>query len=426
MRVIKISISFLLVFSGIVLWGQTGINSPYSRFGLGEIHSNNVNSTVTGMGGISIGFADPTAINPANPASYMAQDSSAFMFEAGIWGNTTTYKTTTASESGSDVTLNYLMMGFPVTSWYRMALGITPFSKVGYNIQTTVPVIDYSDVVHSFTGDGGLNQIFWGHGFKLRDNIRLGINATYLFGQSTRTSMIYFPDSAYVFGTKVDSKIRVSDFVFDYGIQYDWILDEDRKVTFGLTYANTFNVNAKREYLSTTLLGGYDDIVEYVIDTIVYNPDEKGKLVLPQKLGFGFTYQKTDKWLIGADFEWQNWEKYKAFGTVDSLTNAWRVSIGAQLQPKHTSISSLFKRMTYRMGARYNHSYLNLYNTQINEFGISFGVGFPMKKSKTGLDLSVEIGRRGTTKNQLIQENFINFTMGISIQEIWFYKKQYQ
>ncbi len=426
MRVVRISISFLLVFSGIVLWGQTGINSPYSRFGLGEIHTNNVNSTVAGMGGISIGFTDPTTINPANPASYMAQDSSAFMFEAGIYGNSTTYKTTTASESGSDLTLNYLMMGFPITSWYRMALGITPYSKVGYNIQTTVEVENFSDVVHSFTGDGGLNQIFWGHGFKIADNLRLGINATYIFGQSDRSSMIHFPDSAYIFGTKVQSLIKASDFVFDYGVQYDLHLDKDRKITFGLTYANQFNLNVKREYLSTTLLGGYDDLVEYVIDTVVYNPEQKGKVVLPQKLGIGFTYQKADRWLIGADFEWQNWNKYEAFGVPDSLTDSWRVALGTQITPKHTSISSLLKRMTYRIGARYNHTYLSIDNTPINEFGISFGVGFPMKKSKTGIDLSMEIGRRGTTKNQLIQENFINFTLGVSIQEIWFYKKQYQ
>lgn len=425
MRVFKITISFLLVIASVIAWGQTGINSPYSRFGLGELHSNNVNTAVMGMGGLSIGFADATTINPANPASYMVQDSSAFMFELGVYGNTTNYKTTTLSESGSDISLNYLMLGFAVTRWYRMAIGVLPFSKVGYNIQTTIEVENFSDVVHSFNGDGGLNQIFWGHGFKLNENLRLGINATYLFGQSSRSSMIYFPDSAYIFGTKTESKITVGSFVFDYGIQYDLPLGDNKKATFGLTYANTFNVNAKRNYLSKTLLGGYDDIVEYVADTIVYNPDEKGKLVLPQRIGVGATYQKFDKWLVGVDFEWQNWKKYEAFGVPDSLTNSWRVAIGGQIQPKHTSISNLLKRMTYRVGARYNHSYLNLYGNQINEFGISFGVGFPVKKSKTGIDLSVEIGRRGTTRDQLIQENFINFSLGISIQEIWFYKKQY-
>ncbi|PKP30054.1 MAG: hypothetical protein CVT99_14840 [Bacteroidetes bacterium HGW-Bacteroidetes-16] len=425
MKIVKITISFLLVLTGIAVWGQTGINSPYSRFGLGELHNNNINSTVMGMGGISIGFANSTTLNPSNPASYVVQDSSAFMFEIGIYGNSTTYKTTTMSEHGSDLSLNYLMFGFPVTRWYRMALGVLPFSKVGYNIQTTVEVPNFSDVLHNFTGDGGLNQIFWGHGFKLQENLRIGFNATYLFGQTSRSSMIYFPDSAYIFGTKSESRLKVSDFIFDYGLQYDLISDQNRKATIGVTYANTFNINAKRDYLSKTLLGGYNDVVEYVIDTIVYRSDEKGTLVLPQRIGIGVTYQKIDHWLVGIDFEWQNWKKYKAFGVSDSLTNAWRVAVGGELQPKHSSISSLYKRMTYRLGARYNHSYLNLYGNQINEFGISFGLGFPIKKSKTGIDLSVEIGRRGTTNNQLIQENFINLSLGISIQEIWFYKKQY-
>jgi hypothetical protein len=237
--------------------------------------------------------------------------------------------------------------------------------------------------------------------------------------------MIYFPDSAYIFGTKSESDIKVSDFIFDYGLQYDLNFAENRKATIGITYANTFNLNAKRNYLSKTLTGGYDDIVENVIDTIYYQPDQKGKLILPQRIGVGVTYQNIGRWLIGADFEWQNWKKYKAFGEPDSLTNSWRVAVGGEIQPKHSSISSLYKRMTYRLGARYNHSYLNLYGSQINEFGISFGLGFPLKKSKTGIDLSFEIGRRGTTDNQLIQENFVNVSLRISIQEIWFYKKQY-
>ncbi len=426
MRISKILISFLLVLASTVGLGQTGINSPYSLFGLGELSSSNVNTAVMGMGGLSIAIADPTTINPANPASYMIQDSSAFMFEVGIFGNSTTFKTTNETERGSDFTLNYVMAGFPVTKWYRMALGVLPYSKIGYNIETEIEVENFSNVVHAFRGDGGLNQVFWGHSFRPVKNLRIGLNATYLFGQTSRSSMVYFPDSTYIFGTKVESRVKVSDILFDYGVQYDWHLDETRKVTFGLTYANKFMINAKRDYLSTTLLGGYGELVEYVIDTIVYTPEEKGKLVMPQKLGVGFAYQKFDRWTFGADFEWQNWESYRSFGRNDSLTNSWRMAVGAQIQPKHTSISSLFKRMTYRVGARYNNSYLNLYDTQISEYGISFGVGFPMKKSKTGIDLSVEIGRRGTTKNNLIQENFINVSLGVSIQEIWFYKRQYQ
>ena len=56
------------------------INSPYSRFGLGLLHGENVNTSLMGMGGIAIGVSDPTMVNPGNAASYAVFDSTYFYF----------------------------------------------------------------------------------------------------------------------------------------------------------------------------------------------------------------------------------------------------------------------------------------------------------------------------------------------------------
>ena len=130
--------------------------------------------------------------------------------------------------------------------------------------------------------------------------------------------------------------------------------------------------------------------------------------------------------MVGADFEWQKWEDFEVFGVKDSLNNSFRVTIGGEFTPKHTNISSLFKRMTYRAGVRYNQTYLTFFDKNITEFGISFGVGFPLKNSKTGIDLGFEYGRRGTTANNLIQENVFTISVGVSIQENWFMKRKYR
>jgi len=122
----------------------------------------------------------------------------------------------------------------------------------------------------------------------------------------------------------------------------------------------------------------------------------------------------------------KNWKEFSVFDVADTLSNSWRLTVGGEFIPDHTNISSLFKRITYRAGLKYNQSYLNFGGTKINEFGISFGFGFPMKKSKTGIDLGFEIGRRGTTVNNLIQENYLNVFLGVSIQEHWFHKRKYQ
>ena len=185
-------------------------------------------------------------------------------------------------------------------------------------------------------------------------------------------------------------------------------------------------MNAKREALSYTLVGGYDGAVENPIDTIFYQPETKGLIVIPDHIGLGFMFKDADRWLIGADFEWQNWSKYESFGRSDSLDDAWRVALGGQYTPKHTSISSLFTRMSYRMGFRYTNSYLTMLGHPIDEYGISFGFGFPLRKSKTEIDLGFEIGRRGTTKDGLIQENFFNISLGVSIFESWFHKRRYR
>ena len=162
--------------------------------------------------------------------------------------------------------------------------------------------------------------------------------------------MVYFPDSLQIFGVKAETKTRAADFIFDYGLQYDIHLKDDKMITLGLVYANTFYVKAKQSAQSYTLYGGYEDGVEELIDTILYTPEYDGHFVIPDKIGFGFTYRDSYQWLLGADFVWQNWSKFESFGRSDSLDDAWRVNIGGQYTPKHTSISSLFTRMSYRLG----------------------------------------------------------------------------
>lgn len=426
MRTGKIKVLVILLLVSISGFAQTGINSPYSRFGIGNLYSENQNAISMSMGGIAYGLHDPSAINPANPASIASLDSSKFLFEVALKGSYTGLKTTTLSESSYDATLGYVSMGFPISDWWKVGAGIMPYTKVGYDVEVTTEMEKFSNIVNSFSGDGGINQIFVSNGFNVTDRFRAGFNLTYLFGKSTRTSMIYYPDSVYIYGTKVESNIRVHDFALDYGFQYDIPLDDTKILTIGVTYANRFNVGAKRNYLSETLLGGYNDIIEYVKDTIEYDPDEKGTIVIPQRFGVGFTVASGRNWLVGGDFEWQNWKKYSAFGVADSLNNSWRVALGGAITPKHTNLSQIYRRLTYRMGARYKHSYLNYKGTNINEFGISFGVTIPMKKSNTEIDLGFEVGRRGTTANNLIQENFFNFSLGVSIQEHWFQKRKYQ
>ncbi|PKP50528.1 MAG: hypothetical protein CVT92_14335 [Bacteroidetes bacterium HGW-Bacteroidetes-1] len=421
----KVTFFIAALFFGISLMAQTGVDSPYSRFGIGNIDSRSVNARQQAMGGIGNAIGSNRFVNPSNPASYAKFDSLSFLFNAGFNASNVTYRTTTQTEKGSYAQLAYFSAGFPVTSWWKAGVGLLPYSRVGFNVVvpgTTAQNLRYNK---AFEGHGGLNQLYFGNAFQLAKNLSVGVNATYVFGRNVTSSLLYFPDSSYIASTKVESRILASDFKFDYGLLYTAKVNEKTSLHMGLVYGQKINLNVKREYLIQSQFGGIDGDVSYVLDTIFYTPSEKGKLVIPPQIGFGLALEKSNSWLLGADFNWQNWEKYQIQGANDSLINSWNTAIGGQFTPNHTSISGYWKRVTYRGGARYNQTYLKISGQPINEFGISFGVGLPLPRSMTTIDLSVEVGRRGTTANDLIRETFINFTAGVSIYERWFVKRRY-
>jgi hypothetical protein len=146
---------------------------------------------------------------------------------------------------------------------------------------------------------------------------------------------------------------------------------------------------------------------------------------LPDKYGFGFTLRSSDQWMVGADYQWQNWSNYKAFDRNDSLQNTMQISLGGEFSPSPNLMASYWRRVKYRVGFRYNKTYLDLRDTRINEFGISFGLGLPIPRSYSTMNLGFEIGRKGTTASGLIQNNFYRITVGISVWERWFVKNKY-
>ena len=169
--------------------------------------------------------------------------------------------------------------------------------------------------------------------------------------------------------------------------------------------------------------------VEFFRDTVEYR-NEKGKVVFPEGFGLGVSMVNPNHWLIGMDYKSDKWKDFKSFGVSDSLVNSQSIALGGQITPDFAS-NSYLKRIEYRLGARYFQSYLKLRGIQLDGFGITFGLGMPLrslavKGSKSMINIGVEAGRRGTMDNGLIQESYVNFFFGISIYESWFFKRRYK
>lgn len=376
------------------------------------------------MGGISYGLSSPYFVNPANPATYTSFDTLSFVFDVGAYASQTKLSTTSLSETANFASLAYLKFGFPVTRWWRSSFGLLPYSGTGYKVLDSQVEENIGSITRRYEGSGGINQGYWGNSFALNKNFSIGVNFNYLFGTIEKASANTFPDSAYRMNYKLITSTRVHDFDLNYGLFYKRQGKKGYNLGIGLVFSNGSNISATedrlgyRYFISST---GVDN----VFDTIVNEPSVKGKIFLPTNVGGGFTFGKTDKWLVGADYQWTMWEKYSYFGSTDSLKNTMRVSVGGQYTPSMSTVSGYFQRITYRAGFRYSNSFLELRGQQIDEFGISFGLGLPIPRTRSTVNLAAEVGTRGTTSNNLIKENFFRFTLGLSIFERWFIIRKY-
>lgn len=413
----------VLLLCTIQVSGQNRISSPYSRFGIGEL-MNNSSVTNMAMGGISYGLSSPYFVNPANPATYISFDTLSFIFDIGAHASQTKMITNSLSQDASYASLAYLKFGFPVTRWWRSSFGLLPFSNTGYNMREKEVEENIGSVVRAYEGSGGYNQFYFGNSFALNKNFSVGFNLTYLFGTVEKSRATTFPDSAFRMNYKEISSTKLHDLSLNYGLYYQRKKANGYQLGAGLVFSNGNNISATqnlmgyRYFISNTGL-------DKVIDTLINKPSVKGSIYLPSSIGAGFTFGKTEKWLVGADYQLQMWNKYTYFGVPDSLKNSMRISVGGEYTPSLSTVSNYFQRITYRGGFRYSNSFLELRGQQINEFGISFGLGIPLPRTRSTINLSAEIGTRGTTSANLIKENYVRFTLGLSIFERWFIIRKY-
>jgi len=419
-------IFFVLFFVSERTWAQARISSPYSRYGVGDLWHNHSSVTLAGMGNVGLAIRSNNYLNIKNPASYTGYDSTSFLFDISVLGMYNTLKTTEISQPADYGSLGYILFGTPVTRWWKASFGLIPFSNVGYYVFDEKEVEDVGNVRFIYEGSGGLNQFHLGNGFQITENLSIGINSSYVWGVIDRRRRITFPDSLFMLSTRIDNYDHVSDFMVDIGAQYFIPLKNGMEIGTGLVFKPGMKLNTTRQYIAQNYYGSSGDDLELPRDTVAYEPSTKGTLDFPMGFGGGISLRKDQQFVLSMDVNWRNWEKFKSYGRSDSLQNSFSLHIGSEYIPKHNSITSYWHKVRYRLGFRYENTYLEINNTPITEFGISFGLGLPFRRSKSMLNFAFEFGNRGTMKNNLVQENFFKFTFGLSIYEKWFVKSRYR
>lgn len=424
----KISLFGLASLLGFAAQAQNE-NSPYSRYGLGDVvPSQHVINR--GMGGVSAAYYDFQSVNFVNPASYARLKVTTLDIGAEIDSRTIRTTNPVSKFNGVSPTISYLQVGIPLSTKrnWGMNIGLRPLTRINYNIQSSERLPGIDSVRTIYKGTGGSYQVYAGTGFSV-GKFSLGINAGYLFGTKEYNRERYFiPDSVYSFyyPGAFRTKANYGGFFFNYGVQFRQKLSKKTYLQLG-AYGN----------VKQTLNGRKDEIIETfrvdidgtkTIDSVSTTLNVKGDVIYPQNFGVGFMINSADRILFGADYSMNKWSEYRFLGEADRVQDSWKFNVGGQLLPNILNPKSYWGRVAYRAGFMYGKDYIKV-NEDLPVYSITFGMGLPMRKAQytnqySVIHTSLEVGQRGS-KDNLIRENYFRFALGFTLSDIWFIKRKY-
>jgi len=429
----KISVTFAIATALLLLpsvlkaqdKNSASTSSPYSRFGIGTINGNSLGRSEA-MGGIGIGTRYGFQINTGNPASYTAIDSMTFLMEFGISSKSTKYETADKKNGANDVNFNYLAFSMPIKKWWAASFGLMPLSEKGYNI---VSVDNNTNGYSSTTisGTGSLSKAFVGNAFKIGKNLSIGVNAWYLFGTLSDSYYLNFPYDAATYDYLLEKKMTVHNFGLSTGLQYTWKTKNKNEWTFGAVFEPKQDMSSKYVVHEERVLFRGSTTNTPIVDTLSHSEGNKG-LTLPLSYGAGFSYSYKNRIVVGADVYHQKWNDVSFLGNsaqLQNMTNSTRYSSGIEITPDAFSIRSYWSRIQYRAGCFYENSYITINGQQINGYGVTFGLGLPFSRALSSLNISAELGRLGTTDNNLIRESYAKFTLHLLLHDRWFIKRKF-
>lgn len=400
-------------------------SSVYSSLGVGDFSYGGLTHNQA-MGGLGISYGTGWHANHVNPA--LSTRNTIFNFQTAF-----NYKRIDVNNGNerSPVDgggLSYLAVSLPIKPGkFAAGLGLGQVSSVNYRLNVESQVNNSELRASNFLeGSGGISEAYANFGWLVFKNFSIGLQGSYLFGSTIRTNQLLIldeEDKEVGEGSEYFERLSVSDLGFKAGAHYLLKTSDKSNLHFGAIYQKFGDINGIA-FAKLARIGQASDLDS---DGDLIANDLRGSIYLPDRYGFGVTYEKNNKYAIGLETQTQDFTQFKNFfGEALDLQKAQKIGLGIQFVPDYLSFDSRWLRSTYRIGVEWKQTPYFFNQTQINDLGINFGTSIPVNQLSL-LNLAIQVGQRGTLDNGLIRENYVNFTFGLSLNDnSWFFKRVFE
>ncbi len=412
--------SLLLV--AVFAQAQESTFSPYSIHGIG------ISKFRGSVGNVSIGgltfVSNPVEPSVLNAATYAELTKTNFA----VGGSYAVgqLEDTSGKSDVSNVSFDYLSIAIPANK-FGFGFGIVPFTASGYRINQ-----DFPERTISQTGTGNVNRVFLGAGAKVYKGLALGAEFQYNFGR-IEGEITQINNNINIANTRRIDQSDIAGFSYAFSAIYDYNVSEKHVFRTSLKYEFSSNITSTNNQQTADVIIDVNGLVRPVSELTTRNREVPNRsFKLPSRFTVGASFSKKSYWLVGAEIYTGSNNSYQdrfqnrnTNETTINYIDPFGVKIGGYYQPNYQSFKSYFERIIYRAGARYEKTGLQFNNEDINEFGISFGLGLPLKQGLSTINLGFEGGKRGTTSGGAVEESFVNFSIGLNLSDKWFRKRKF-
>ncbi len=426
-RSLKLLFTAILILSSVsTLHSQNRTSSPFSRYGLGELTPQGYGRN-TAMGRTGIGIRTSQYLNNMNPAAYSAIDSMSFFFEAGLEAKTQRISTGQTYQDFSDINFDHFAFGFGVGSKMGVSFGVRPATTAGYMFES-IQQEESNPHMLRVMGSGNITSLFGGVAYQLMPDLSLGVNASFWFGDIRHTSYQEFLNTQddFIIGTL--KEYHISNIMFDLGLQHTTQLGENQQLVVGAIFRPKTGINGEYNSLVAKGYNYAPDGNLFTASDTLSAPQEVSSSSLfemPMKLGLGASYSITDKFTVAADYSTERWADSTFPDKTTEPANTTYLGLGAEFIPNERTANRYLQRIRYRAGIHYNEDYIKLNGYQLRDFGMSFGLGLPLGRSNSSVNLGFEYGNIGTDDPNQIKETYGRFTLSFTMHEYWFMKRKF-